>query len=59
MGIIQFKLDGISIEVQYENGGFHYAITCGNGKIEDDEQSQLQTFHEAKLKDQEKLFIIK
>ncbi|MFX1321319.1 MAG: hypothetical protein ACFFAQ_06720 [Promethearchaeota archaeon] len=41
--IIQFKLDGISIEVQYENGGFQYAITCGDGKIGDDEQPQLHT----------------
>ena len=34
--IVQFKLDGISIELQYENGVFKYAITRGDGKIGDD-----------------------
>ena len=34
--LIQFKLDGISIELQYENGVFQYAITRGDGKIGDD-----------------------
>jgi len=34
--IVQFKLDGISIELQYENGVFRYAITRGDGKIGDD-----------------------
>lgn len=34
--IVQFKLDGISIELQYENGVFQYAITRGDGKIGDD-----------------------
>ncbi len=34
--LIQFKLDGISIELQYENGVFKYAITRGDGKIGDD-----------------------
>ncbi|MFX1344106.1 MAG: NAD-dependent DNA ligase LigA [Promethearchaeota archaeon] len=34
--IVQFKLDGISIELQYENGVFQYALTRGDGKIGDD-----------------------
>ncbi len=34
--IIQFKLDGISIELQYEDGIFQYAITRGDGKVGDD-----------------------
>jgi DNA ligase (NAD+) len=34
--VVQFKLDGISIELQYENGVFKYAITRGNGLIGDD-----------------------
>ncbi len=34
--LIQFKLDGISIELQYENGVLKYAITRGDGKIGDD-----------------------
>jgi DNA ligase (NAD+) len=34
--IVQFKLDGISIELQYEEGIFQYAITRGDGKIGDD-----------------------
>jgi len=34
--IIQFKLDGISIELQYEKGVFQYAITRGDGKVGDD-----------------------
>ena len=34
--LIQFKLDGISIELQYENGIFQYALTRGDGKIGDD-----------------------
>ena len=34
--IVQFKLDGISIELQYEDGVFQYAITRGDGKVGDD-----------------------
>jgi len=34
--IVQFKLDGISIELQYENGVFKHAVTRGDGKIGDD-----------------------
>jgi DNA ligase (NAD+) len=34
--LIQFKLDGISIELQYEEGIFQYAITRGDGKVGDD-----------------------
>lgn len=34
--LVQFKLDGISIELQYENGIFQYAITRGDGEIGDD-----------------------
>ena len=33
--LIQFKLDGISIELQYENGIFQYAVTRGDGIIGD------------------------
>ncbi len=34
--LIQFKLDGISIELQYKEGIFQYAITRGDGKKGDD-----------------------
>ena len=34
--LVQYKLDGISIELQYENGIFQYALTRGDGKIGDD-----------------------
>ncbi len=34
--LIQFKLDGISIELQYKNGVFQYALTRGDGKVGDD-----------------------
>lgn len=34
--LVQFKLDGISIELQYENRVFKYAITRGDGQIGDD-----------------------
>ncbi len=34
--LIQFKLDGISIELQYENGIFQFAVSRGDGKIGDD-----------------------
>ncbi|MBA7522787.1 DNA ligase [subsurface metagenome] len=34
--LVQFKLDGISIELQYEDGIFQYALTRGDGKIGDD-----------------------
>ncbi len=34
--LVQFKLDGISIELQYKNGIFQYAITRGDGEIGDD-----------------------
>ncbi len=34
--IVQFKLDGISIELQYKKGAFQYAVTRGNGVIGDD-----------------------
>ena len=34
--IVQFKLDGISIELQYRSGIFQYAVTRGNGVIGDD-----------------------
>ncbi|KKK78611.1 hypothetical protein LCGC14_2841840, partial [marine sediment metagenome] len=34
--LIQFKLDGISIELQYKHGIFQRAVTRGDGKIGDD-----------------------
>ncbi len=34
--IVQFKLDGISIELQYKSGIFQSAVTRGNGVIGDD-----------------------
>lgn len=34
--LIQFKLDGISIELQYRDGIFQYAVTRGNGIKGDD-----------------------
>lgn len=34
--LVQFKLDGISIELQYEDGDFKHAVTRGDGKIGDD-----------------------
>ncbi len=33
--IIQFKLDGISVELQYINGKFKYGVSRGNGLIGD------------------------
>lgn len=34
--IVQYKLDGASLELQYENGSFTKAVTRGDGKIGDD-----------------------
>ncbi|TXT53437.1 MAG: DNA ligase [Promethearchaeota archaeon] len=34
--IVQFKLDGISIELQYKSGIFQCAVTRGDGKVGDD-----------------------
>jgi DNA ligase (NAD+) len=34
--IIQYKLDGISIELQYSDGNFKCAVTRGDGKVGDD-----------------------
>ncbi|MBY8984926.1 MAG: NAD-dependent DNA ligase LigA [Candidatus Lokiarchaeota archaeon] len=34
--LVQFKLDGISIELQYEDGVFQYALTRGDGLVGDD-----------------------
>ncbi|KKN67846.1 hypothetical protein LCGC14_0457260 [marine sediment metagenome] len=34
--LVQYKLDGISIELQYDKGIFQYALTRGDGKIGDD-----------------------
>lgn len=34
--IVQYKLDGASLELQYERGVFVKAVTRGNGKIGDD-----------------------
>ncbi|MFW9952420.1 MAG: NAD-dependent DNA ligase LigA [Candidatus Thorarchaeota archaeon] len=34
--LIQFKLDGISIELQYDEGKFDFAVTRGDGLIGDD-----------------------
>ncbi|MCK4382536.1 MAG: NAD-dependent DNA ligase LigA [Candidatus Lokiarchaeota archaeon] len=34
--LVQFKLDGISIELQYKDSIFQYAITRGDGEIGDD-----------------------
>lgn len=34
--LIQFKLDGISIELQYTDGTFHHAVTRGDGIKGDD-----------------------
>ena len=34
--IIQFKLDGVSIELQYKSGVFQCAVSRGDGKVGDD-----------------------
>lgn len=34
--IVQYKLDGASLELQYENGNFVRAVTRGDGRIGDD-----------------------
>jgi DNA ligase (NAD+) len=34
--IVQFKLDGVSIELQYKSGVFQCAVSRGDGKIGDD-----------------------
>ena len=34
--LVQYKLDGASLELQYENGRFTRAVTRGDGKIGDD-----------------------
>lgn len=34
--IVQYKLDGASLELQYEHGKFIKAVTRGNGKVGDD-----------------------
>ncbi|HZK19960.1 MAG TPA: NAD-dependent DNA ligase LigA [Treponemataceae bacterium] len=34
--LVEYKLDGASIELQYKNGEFDCAVTRGNGKIGDD-----------------------
>lgn len=34
--LVQYKLDGASLELQYKNGRFLCAVTRGNGKIGDD-----------------------
>lgn len=34
--LVQYKLDGASLELQYENGTFTRAVTRGDGKIGDD-----------------------
>lgn len=34
--LVQFKLDGASLELQYENGRFLRAVTRGDGRIGDD-----------------------
>jgi DNA ligase (NAD+) len=39
--IVQFKLDGISIELQYKSGIFQCAVTRGNGVIGDDVTSNV------------------
>ena len=39
--IVQFKLDGISIELQYKSGIFQCAVTRGNGIIGDDVTSNV------------------
>jgi DNA ligase (NAD+) len=39
--IVQYKMDGLSIELQYENGNFIYAVTRGDGSIGDDVTSNI------------------
>ncbi|MHA1672559.1 MAG: NAD-dependent DNA ligase LigA [Promethearchaeota archaeon] len=34
--LVQLKLDGISVELQYLNGKFHRAVSRGDGKVGDD-----------------------
>ena len=43
--IVQYKLDGASIELQYENGVFVRAVTRGNGKIGDDITANAKKMH--------------
>jgi DNA ligase (NAD+) len=34
--VVQYKLDGASLELQYKNGKLHKAVTRGNGSVGDD-----------------------
>jgi DNA ligase (NAD+) len=43
--IVQYKLDGASIELQYENGKYIRAVTRGDGKIGDDITANVAKMH--------------
>lgn len=42
--LVQYKLDGASLELQYRNGIFEKAVTRGNGKVGDDVTANAKKF---------------
>lgn len=56
--VVEFKIDGLSVGITYENGEFKYAATRGNGLIGEDISQNAMTIKSIPLKIEDKREII-
>lgn len=56
--VVEFKIDGLSVGITYENGEFKYAATRGNGLIGEDISKNAMTIKSIPLKIEDKREII-
>lgn len=56
--VVEFKIDGLSVGITYENGEFKYAATRGNGLIGEDISQNTMTIKSIPLKIEDKREII-
>lgn len=52
--MVELKIDGLAMSVEYQNGEFHHAVTRGDGEVGEDVSHNIRTIRSLPLKINEK-----